>query len=128
MLLLHGFKPDVQFQIPRATWTNNQVGVRLHTLVFNTELATYYLYSHEYSPVLEVGQIEKLPTATALGERRVNAMYPLFQSFAVTGNRPIYLPGKLASWPLVLRAEAFYKNHKAFNWLYPAYNWPKGVT
>jgi hypothetical protein len=126
VLGLHNFVPDVQFQIPRATWGNNQVGVRLHTLVFNTEIASYYLYSHEYSPVLEVAQIERLPRSGVPGERRVNAMYPAFQSFAVTGNRPIYLPGKLSSWPLVLRAEAFYKNHKEFNWLYPAYHWPKG--
>jgi hypothetical protein len=124
VLLLHHFKPDVQFQIPRATWANNQVGVRLHTLIFNTELASYYLYSHEYSPVLKVAQIERLPTAKAFGTRRVDAYYPRFQSFAVTGNRPIYLPGKLSSWPLVLRGEVFYKNHKVFNWLYPAYNWP----
>jgi hypothetical protein len=127
VLVKHGFTPDVETVIPAATWANSQVGARLHTLIFNSEIAAYYLYSHEYSPVLEVGPITRLPEGKTPGIRRVTATYPNFQSFAVTGNRPLYLPGKLASWPFVLRGEMFYKNHKAFNWLYPAYHWAQGA-
>jgi hypothetical protein len=125
-LILHGFLPDTQTTIPRATWANTQVGARLHTLIFNTELAAYFLYSHNYSPTAEVEQIEREPVGKALGLRRVNLAYPKFASVAVTGNRPLYLPGALAQLPLVLRGEVFYKNHNEFNTLGPALRWPAG--
>lgn len=125
-LILHGFLPDTQTTIPRATWANSQVAARLHTLVFNTEMTAYFLYSHNYSPTAEVAQIERAPVPGTLGLRRVNLAYPQFASVAVTANRPLYLPGALAQLPFVLRGEVFYKNHNEFNTLGPALRWPEG--
>ena len=125
-LILHGFLPDTQTTIPRATWANSQVGARLHTLVFNTEMTAYFLYSHNYSPTAEVAQIEREPAPGVSGLRRVNLAYPKFASVAVTANRPVYLPGALAELPFVVRTEVFYKNHNEFNTLGPAVRWPDG--
>ncbi len=125
-LILHGFSPDTQTTIPRATWANSQVGARLHTLVFNTEMTAYFLYSHNYSPTAEVAQIERLPAGKVPGLRRVNLAFPKFASVAVTANRPLYLPGPLAGFPFVVRGEIFYKNHNEFNTLAPALRWPAG--
>jgi hypothetical protein len=58
-------------------------------------------------------QIERMPSLgppVLPGLRRVNLAYPKFASVAVTGNRPLYLPGSLAQLPFVIRAEVFYKN------------------
>jgi len=125
-LILHGFSPDTQTTIPRATWENSQVGARFHTLFYNTEMTTYFLYSHNYSPTAEVEQIEREPVGRVPGLRRVNLNFPKFVSVAVTANRPLYLPGALAQLPFVLRGEVFYKNHNEFNTLAPALRWPAG--
>jgi hypothetical protein len=125
-LILHGFSPDTQTTIPRATWANSQVGVRFHTLVYNTEMTTYFLYSHNYSPTAEVAQIEREPLGAIPGLRRVNLNFPKYASVAATANRPLYLPGALAQLPFVLRGEVFYKNHNEFNTLEPALHWPAG--
>ena len=126
-LILHGFALDTQTTIPRATWANSQVGARLHTLLYNTEMTAYFLYSHNYSPTAEVAQIERLPVPGTPGLRRVNLNFPKYASVAVTANRPLYLPGEfLSQLPFVLRGEVFYKNHNEFNTLIPAQNWPQG--
>ena len=108
-LILHGFSPDTQTTIPRATWANSQVGARIHTLFYNTEMTAYFLYSHYYSPTAEVAQIERLPAGKTPGLRRVNLNFPKYASVAVTANRPLYLPGALAQLPFVLRGEVFSK-------------------
>ncbi len=125
-LILHGFLPDTQTTIPRATWANSQVGARLHTLLFNTEMTAYFLYSHNYAPTAEVAQIERAPAPGVPGLRRVNLNYPKFASAAMTANRPLYLPGALSQFPFVLRGEVFYKNHNEFNTLEPGLLWPAG--
>jgi hypothetical protein len=128
-LILHGFLPDTQTRIPRATWANSQVGTRIHTLVFNTEMTAYFLYSHNYGASAEVGQIERFPVVGppfVPGLRRVNLDFPKYASVAVTANRPLYLPGAFSQLPFVLRGEVFYKNHNEFNTLEPALHWPVG--
>ncbi len=104
--------PDLK--IPSATWGNSEVGVRLHTLVYNTEMTAFYLLNNEVSAVAKVTpDIIKIAPETFL--RRIQEIYPQYQSLGVTGNRPIYLPGALGRFPFVMRAEVFYKNHQAFN-------------
>ena len=106
----------VQTQIPSATWGNSQVGFRLHTLVSNTEMTMFYLWSHDYNPVARINNRIIVPSGVpGLSFRQVNLFYPQYQAFGITANRPLYLPGALAQLPLVVRAEALYKNHDAFN-------------
>jgi len=108
----------VQTQIPSATWGNSQVGFRLHTLVSNTELTMFYLWNHDYNPVARINNRIIVPVAPGFNFRQVNLFYPQYQAFGITANRPLYLPGALAQLPLVVRAEALYKNHDAFNTLF----------
>lgn len=55
-----GFIPDVQWAIPRATFANSQIGLRLHTLIKGgTEATLFYWRSFDYTPNLYVGGIEK---------------------------------------------------------------------
>ncbi len=105
--------PDVK--IPNATFGNSQVGVRFHTLVANTELTAFYLWSHEYNPVLKITPNAPLAAGPGFFLRRLLEYYPQYQSFGFTANRPLYLPGVFSQLPFVARAEAFYKNHQTFN-------------
>jgi hypothetical protein len=100
--------------IPRATWGNSQIGIRLHTLAWNTEMTAFYLWSHDYGSVLKLNPQFFSPQAGVVIQRG-DQIYPQYQSFGVTANRPLYLPGLLTGLPLVVRVEAFYKNHEAFN-------------
>ncbi len=102
-------------RLPNATWGNSQVGVRFHTLFENAELTAFYLWSHEYNPVLKIAQTPALEVAPSFFERRLIEYYPQYQSLGFTANRPLYLPGPLAQLPFVLRGEAFYTNHQTFN-------------
>ncbi len=117
--------------IPNATWGNSQIGFRLHTLVENAEITAFYLWNHDYTPVARLrndpAHVQTIippnvilgPGVTAPGffVRRADLFYPQYQAVGVTANRPIYLPGSLAQLPFVIRAEALYKNHDAFNTL-----------
>jgi hypothetical protein len=99
--------------IPNATWGNSEVGVRLHTLVYNTELTAFYLRNNEVEPSIKVTPFI-IPIGPGTFYRELKEFYPEYNSLGVTGNRPIYLPGALAQLPFVMRAEVFYKNHQFF--------------
>jgi hypothetical protein len=92
--------------IPRATWDNSQVGVRLHTILENeTDISLFYWRSHEYSPIVFVRN-----------PHLISFEFRPFQGVGGTIQRPIYLPGALNQlFPIVLRGEFFYKNHAAFD-------------
>ena len=66
-----GNLPDVQWAIPRATFANSQIGLRLHTLIKGgTEVTAFYWRSFDYTPNLYVGGIERPlrgPSGTATG-------------------------------------------------------------
>jgi hypothetical protein len=112
------FTTDVA--IPRATWCNSQIGVRLHTLAFNTEMAAIWLWNHEYSPLIKFDpeQISAPSGPTVpFRQERAREIFPQYMGAGVTANRPLYLPGALSQLPFVVRAEAFYKNHAAFGTL-----------
>ncbi len=106
---------NVQNVIPSATWGNSQIGFRLHTLVENTEVTMFYLWNHDYSPISRINNKLIIPVAPGFNFRRVDLIYPQYQAFGITANRPLYLPGALAQLPFVIRAEALYKNHDGFN-------------
>ena len=103
--------PDVQWKIPRATFANSQIGLRLHTLIRGgTEVTAFYWRSFDYTPNVYVGSVES-PFFQRMTERYVH-----YESFGGTLNRPLPLPMWLANkLPMVLRAEFFYKNHDAFS-------------
>src|SRR5579875_799924 len=104
--------------IPRATWANSQLGIRLHTLIWNTEVTVMYYYNHDYKPVVKLfAQQGFIPIGPGVFIERAKSIYPSYQAGGVTANRAINLPGRLADLPLVVRAEALYKNHEAFNTL-----------
>lgn len=104
--------------IPRATWANSQVGVRLHTLIWNTEITAMYYYNHDYNPVVKLFPQQGFrPIGPGLFTERAKDVYPIYQAVGATANRAINLPGRLADLPLVVRTEALYKNHEAFNTL-----------
>ena len=104
-------------KIPNATWGNSQIGFRLHTLVENSEITMFYLWNHDYNPVAQIDN-RVIIGPIAPGIRicaSVNLIYPQYQAFGITVNRPLYLPGALAQLPFVIRAESLYKNHEFFN-------------
>jgi hypothetical protein len=116
-------------KIPSATWGNSQIGFRLHTLVENTELTSFFYWNHEYSPTLKILPDACGKAGTGNGINCINlgggaflrneaSYYPQYMGGGITGNRPIYLPGALAQLPFVVRGEVFYKNHAAFNTSY----------
>jgi len=116
--------PDVQWAIPRATFANSQIGLRLHTLIKGgTEVTAFYFRSFDYTPNLYVGGIERPlrvlpgpPPVVIPGLQRLTERYVHYESFGGTLNRPLPLPIWLANeLPLVLRTEFFYKNHDAFS-------------
>jgi hypothetical protein len=100
--------------IPNATWGNSEIGVRLHTLVYNTEMTAFWLMNNEVNPVLKVTPLI-VPAGPGTFLREEKSIFPQYQSFGMTGNRPIYLPGSLAQLPFVIRAEVWYKNHQFFD-------------
>ena len=103
-------------KIPNATWGNSQIGFRLHTLVENSEITMFYLWNHDYNPVAQIdNRVIIGPIAPGTYLRQVNLIYPQYQAFGITVNRPLYLPGALAQLPFVIRAESLYKNHEFFN-------------
>jgi hypothetical protein len=119
-----GFIPDVQWAIPRATFANSQIGLRLHTLIKGgTEVTAFYWRSFDYTPNLYVGGIERPvkvlpgpPPVVIPGLQRLTERYVHYESFGGSLNRPLPLPIWLANeLPLVLRMEFFYKNHDAFS-------------
>jgi Protein of unknown function (DUF1302) len=101
--------------VPNATWGNSQIGFRLHSLAYNTEFTTFYLWNHDYQPVNRLNNRFIVPIAPGQFLRRDDLFYPQYQAVGVTANRPLYLPGALAQLPFVIRAETLYKNHDAFN-------------
>ncbi len=116
--------PDVQWAIPRATFANSQIGLRLHTLIKGgTEVTAFYWRSFDYTPNLYVGQVERPlrvlpgpPPVIIPGLQRMTERYVHYESFGGTLNRPLPLPIWLANeLPMVLRMEFFYKNHDAFS-------------
>ena len=118
-----GNSPDVQWAIPRATFANSQIGLRLHTLIKGgTEVTAFYWRSFDYTPNLYVGGIESPlkvepgpPPVVIPGVQRLTERYVHYESFGGTLNRPLPLPIWLANeLPMVLRTEFFYKNHDAF--------------
>ena len=79
-------------------------------------MTMFYLWSHDYNPVARINNRIIVPSGVpGLNFRQVNLFYPQYQAFGITANRPLYLPGALAQLPFVVRAEALYKNHDAFN-------------
>jgi len=108
---------NVVHVLPNATWGNSQIGFRLHTLVSNTEVTMFYLWNHDYNPIARINNRVIIPVAPGFNFRRVDLIYPQYQSFGITANRPLYLPGVLAQLPFVVRAEALYKNHDGFDTL-----------
>jgi hypothetical protein len=104
--------PDTQWAVPRATFANSQVGVRLHSLIGNTEVAAFYWRSFNYAPGLKLGSPG--PAGTT---RRVTLDFPNYQGVGVTGNHALYeLPMWIVNYlPFVLRAESFFKNHDSFS-------------
>ena len=110
----------VSLAIPRATWGNSQIGVRLHTLAYNTEITALWLWNHDYDAVIKLDskQITAPFGADApFRKERARLIFPQYMGAGVTANRPVYLPGWLERLPSVIRTEAFYKNHATFNTL-----------
>jgi hypothetical protein len=118
--LMDGLVPDVQWAIPRATFANSQIGLRVHTLIGSeTEATAFYWRSFDYTPTLYRGGVER-PSRPGpppvFGAQRFTESFPHYESFGTTMNRPLPIPMQIANQlPLVLRAELFYKNHEAFS-------------
>jgi hypothetical protein len=123
-VLEKGLTPNVQWAIPRATFANSQIGLRLHSLIKGgTEVTAFYWRSFDYTPNLYLGPVERPvrvlpgpPPVVVPGLERFTERYVHYESFGGTLNRPLPLPIWLANeLPLVLRTEFFYKNHDAFS-------------
>jgi len=101
--------PFQSWNLPSDTWANSTEGVRLHTLVENTELTAFYWYGHRLDNTSFVeGTLESGQT--------LQLRYPQVNDVGVTANRPIYLEGAVLSGvPFVFRGEAVWQDRTPFN-------------
>src|SRR5258708_9979289 len=84
--------PDVQWAIPRATFANSQIGLRLHTLIKGgTKVTAFYCRTFAFPPNLYVGGIERPlrvlpgpPPVVIPGLQRVTERHLHYQSFAAS--------------------------------------------
>lgn len=94
-----------QWKIPAATISNWEEGIRLHTLIGNSELTAFYFNTFDYNPSFEWQRFTN----------QWRAKFMPVQYVGVTGDQPLPLPGLLAEQlPLVGRAELVYANHQPF--------------
>jgi len=99
---------------PSATFANSNVFVRFHTLAYDVEMTAIYANAHSYLPVDKLGSVD-FAEAPGVFARNQYITYQSYQGAGFTANRPIYLPGALASLPFVARTEVMYQNHMPFN-------------
>ncbi len=93
---------------PPATWANAEEGVRLHSFLNDTELAAFYWHSHQIAPTSYV--------SGPVGHQFISERFPQLNDIGVTGNRPVYLPGRLGELlPFVLRGEGVWQDRTPFN-------------
>jgi hypothetical protein len=103
-----GVPGATHWYFPPATWNNAEVGVRLHTYVSNTELSTFYWHSHQLSPTPYVSGMP--------GHQFISNRFPHFDDLGVSGNTPLYLPGKIGQLlPFVIRGEGVWQDTTPIN-------------
>jgi hypothetical protein len=112
-------KAPTNWKLPPVTPFNFQEGIRLHTLLGETEMAALFWHSHQYAPT-----IFRTQTPKGIGLR---FMYPDFMAAGVTFDRPIYLANYMPEFlnkalegaPFVVRGEGLYLNHAPYDSLNP---------
>jgi len=93
---------------PNATWANSEEGIRFHTFLNDAELAAFYWHSHTIAPTSFV--------SGPVGHQFISERFPQINDMAVTGNRPVYLPGRLGELlPFVLRGEGVLQDRTPIN-------------
>jgi hypothetical protein len=93
---------------PPATWSNAQEGVRLHTFLYDAELTSFYWYGHQITPT---SFVSGTPHHQFISEE-----FPPLNDVGFTGNRPLYLPGRVAEvLPFVLRSELLLQDRTPIN-------------
>jgi hypothetical protein len=97
------------FKLPPDNLGGSQGGIRLHTVVQNTEVTALFWHGHQYIPTFF---LTGRPVGTP---QNFQARYPQLNDIGITANRPIYLPGStLRDLPLVLRTEAVWQDRTPF--------------
>jgi hypothetical protein len=106
--------PFQSWALPADTWANSSEGLRLHTLVENTEITGIYWHSHQLNPT-------EFAVGTRQSAQTLQQRYPQLNDVGATMNRPIYLePGLLAEFPFVVRSELVWQDRTPFNTINPA--------
>jgi len=101
--------PFQTWALPSDTWANSVEGLRLHTLVENTEITGLYWHGHQLNPT---SFVEGTPESA----QTLQLHYPQFNDLGLTMNRPVYLtPVLLADLPFVLRSEAVWQDRTPFD-------------
>lgn len=107
--ITHFAPPFQSWALPSDTWGNSVEGLRLHTLVENTEITTSYWHGHQLNPTAFV-------EGTPASGQALQMRYPQLNDIGLTMNRPIYLqPVLLSNVPFVLRSEAVWQDRTPFN-------------
>jgi hypothetical protein len=103
-----GVPGPIHWYFPNATWANSEEGIRFHTFLSDAELAAFYWHSHQLAPSSYVNG--------PVGHQFISERFPQLNDVGVTGNRPLYLPGRLGEmFPFVLRAEGVLQDRSPFN-------------
>jgi hypothetical protein len=113
--LVNPVPPFFGYHLPGDTLGNSVEGIRLHTLLWNSEITGIYWHGHQFNQAGTPGAPFYVDGRPSSGQV-LKVFFPQFNDVGVTMNRPIYLPGEfLANIPLVLRTEGIWQDRTPFN-------------
>jgi hypothetical protein len=112
--LFNAAPPFFAYHLPGDTLGNSVEGVRLHTLLWNSEITAIYWHGHQFNEGGTPGAPFYVDGSLATGQN-LRVFFPQFNDAGATMNRPIYLPGVLSNVPFVLRTEAMWQDRTPFN-------------
>jgi hypothetical protein len=98
-----------QYHIPGMQPENWNDGIRLHTLIGETEVTALYYNDNVNGGFPQIRYVK--PYFTNL----MSAYFPDIQEMGITADRPLPVPASISEYfPAVMRAEAVYVNHESF--------------
>lgn len=107
--------PFFGYRLPGDQLSSSTEGVRLHTLIWNSEITALYFHGHQFNEGGTPGAPAYVVGSPATGQF-LQFQFPQFNDIGATMNRPIYLPGEfLSNIPFVLRTEAVWQDSTPFN-------------
>lgn len=106
--------PFFAYHLYGDTLANSNEGLRLHSLIGNSEVTFIYWHGHQFNEAGTPGAPFYVVGNPTTGQY-LQAYFPQFNDIGVTLNRPLYLPGFLSAVPFVLRTEGVWQDRTPFN-------------